>query len=285
LKNRYLSRLNGMLQITRPKVSIQSGLYTLLGVFLGSNAAYLLSPNALRAALVVFLVVSFSFAINDYMDRVSDKVNHPERPIPSGRISPHLASLLSAALAVSAISVALTLGMTLSIIVIFNIMISIIYSYYLKSTLLIGNVVIASLNASIPVFGGLAIGHLTRAIWILSLLGFLFTMAQEILFAIADQEGDAIVGINTIATCLGRAVALRFFQFFALSVVAVTIVFWILNLVPNRFLYAMVPSAILPLVGIVVVLDSRATKRNIHLAIRVIKFIRFVSFLPGIMLR
>ena len=283
--NRFISCLVGMIRITRPRVSIVAAIYTLLGVYLGSSITSLLSSTALRASLVVGLIVSFSFSINDYRDEASDNLNHPERPIPSGQVSPRIAFFLSLALALIAICVASTLGWLLVVIALLNIILSTLYSYYLKNTVLIGNGVIALLNASILVYGGLAIGKLTSAIWILSFLSFLFTLAQEIIFAIGDLEGDAKVGMHTTATYLGTENALHLFRFFALSIVVVTLVVWFLGWVPSRFLYAMAPCSILPLIGIVVMLSIRATTNNIRLAIRVIKFVRFFSLLPGVLLK
>ncbi len=285
LRSRILHRLIGMVQLTRPWVGVVAALYTLLGVYLGGNVRDLLSPTALRAGLVVGLVASFSFALNDYRDAISDSLNHPNRPIPSEQVSPRLASFLSLALALIAIGVVSTLGFLLIAIALFNIILSTLYSYYLKSTVLIGNSVIAFLNASILVYGGLAVGNLTPAIWILSLLAFLFSLAQEILLAVADQDGDAMVGICTTATYLGTRTALRLFQSFALSIVVVTIVVWFLGLAPSRFLYAMILCSILPLVGIVILLGKAATPSNIRLGIRVIILIRFFCLVPGVLLK
>jgi len=101
----------------------------------------------------------------------------------------------------------------------------------------------------------------------------------------ADQKGDSIAGVHTTATRLGVANAVRLFQFIALSMVVITIVIWYLGLVPNRFLYAMVPCSLPPLVGIGCLLIKRATDDNMLLAVRVIKVIHFCSLIPGVLLK
>ncbi len=285
LKTLSLNQLRGIIQITRPKVSIVAASYSLLGAYLSGNGRELLSSTVLRAALVVGLIVAFSFAINDYRDADTDRLNHPERPIPSGRVSYRIARILSLALALTALGIALTLGPLLTIIALFNTVLSTLYSYFLKSTVLIGNSVIAFLNASIVVYGSLAVGRLIPAIWIISLLTFLYSLAQEILFAVGDQEGDAKTGLRTTATYLGTTTSLRLFQLIALSFVVVAIGVWFLGLVPARYLFAMIPCSIFPLVGIVILLSRKVTDSSIHLSIRVIKFVRFFSLLPGILLK
>jgi geranylgeranylglycerol-phosphate geranylgeranyltransferase len=285
LKTLSLNQLRGIIQITRPKVSIVAASYSLLGAYLSGNGRELLSSTVLRAALVVGLIVAFSFAINDYRDADTDRLNHPERPIPSGRVSYRIARILSLALALTALGIALTLGPLLTIIALFNTVLSTLYSYFLKSTVLIGNTVIAFLNASIVIYGSLAVGRLIPAIWIISLLTFLYSLAQEILFAVGDQEGDAKTGLCTTATYLGTTTSLRLFQLIALSFVVGAIGVWFLGLVPARYLFAMIPCSIFPLVGIVILLSRSVTNSSIHLSIRVIKFVRFFSLLPGILLK
>jgi geranylgeranylglycerol-phosphate geranylgeranyltransferase len=285
LKTLSSNQLRGIIQITRPKVSIVAASYSLLGAYLSGNARELLSSTVLRAALVVGLVVAFSFAINDYRDAETDRLNHPERPIPSGRISYRIARILSLSLALTALGIALTLALLLTIIAFFNIILSTLYSYKLKSTVLIGNTVIALLNTSIVIYGSLAVGRLIPVIWIISLLTFLYSLAQEILFAVGDQEGDAKTGLCTTATYLGTTVTLRLFQLIALSFVIVAIGVWFLGLVPSSYLFAMMPCSIFPLLAIVILLSRNVTNSSIHLSIQLIKFVRFGSLLPGILLK
>ncbi len=285
LKTRALSKLVGIVQITRPKVSIVAALYTLMGAYLGGNATNLLSPTVLRAVLIVYLIVSFSFAINDYRDVSEDSLNHPERPIPSGIISRRIAGILSWILVLTALTLALTLGSFLIVIALLMIVLSTFYSYYLKNTVLLGNAVVALSNASIVVYGSLAVNKLIPAIWIISLLTFLYSIAQEILFAVGDREGDALAGKCTTATYLGTTHALYLFQFFAFNFIIVAIAVWFLGLAPDRFLYAMVPCSILPLLGIMILLSRKAANNHVYLAIRVIKFVRLFSLLPGVLLK
>ena len=48
-------------------------------------------PQVILGILVVFFFSAASNMFNDYIDRESDKKNHPERPIPSGRLKPKTA--------------------------------------------------------------------------------------------------------------------------------------------------------------------------------------------------
>jgi geranylgeranylglycerol-phosphate geranylgeranyltransferase len=275
----------GMLQITYPGTSILAALYTLLGVYFGSDISAFLSPPVLRAALVVALIVSYGFVINHYRDVDVDSLNNPGRPIPSGRISRHTAAIIALMLVICALTVVLTLNLLLIAIALLNIILSTLYSYYLKNTVLLGNATIAYLNASIVVYGNLVVGIPTHATLILCVLTFLYVLAQEILYTVQDRDGDAQIGLRTAATYLGTASSLYLFRLFALGFVVVALLVWFLGFAPDRYLYTVIPCSILPVIAIVYLVSTPVTDKTIGLARRVLIIVRILSFLPAILLK
>ena len=135
------------------------------GVYLGGGLSAVLSSAAIRAALAMCFIVASSFALNDVQDIVADQNNKPTRPIPSGKISRRYGIAISSAFAVAGIVVASTLGMTLAVFSVLLVVLSICYSYKLKSTPLFGNVLIGLMIASILIYGALAAGHVTLQYW------------------------------------------------------------------------------------------------------------------------
>jgi geranylgeranylglycerol-phosphate geranylgeranyltransferase len=80
----------------RPLTSLMIGLAVLASALIGVGS------NVKEYVLPVFLgfTVAFLFgiagnAINDYLDRETDKINHPDRPIPSGKLKPEQALFFS----------------------------------------------------------------------------------------------------------------------------------------------------------------------------------------------
>ncbi len=47
-----------------------------------------LNEKLIIAMIAVFFITSGSMGLNDYFDRDIDKKAHPDRPIPSGKITP-----------------------------------------------------------------------------------------------------------------------------------------------------------------------------------------------------
>ncbi|MDL5504003.1 MAG: UbiA family prenyltransferase, partial [Candidatus Methanoperedens sp.] len=81
--------MNPYLNIGRPLTSLMIGLAVFTSALIGAGS------DVGKYALPVFLgfAVAFLFgiagnAINDYFDYENDKINHPERPLPSGELKP-----------------------------------------------------------------------------------------------------------------------------------------------------------------------------------------------------
>jgi geranylgeranylglycerol-phosphate geranylgeranyltransferase len=104
--------------------------------------------DILIGAVVVFSFVAGGNSLNDYLDRDVDKVAHPERPVPSGRISPKTALWIAIATFVISIGSSLLLRNIESIaIVLAAIVVIILYEFKTKAMGLVGNLSIAFLTS------------------------------------------------------------------------------------------------------------------------------------------
>jgi geranylgeranylglycerol-phosphate geranylgeranyltransferase len=276
----------GLVQITRPHNCLGAALASLLGAYLTGGTAHLLAPSVMRAAIVVGLVVAACNVVNDYRDVAADRIDKPHRPIPSGRVSRRAAGGLALVLALTAFGVAWTLGpWPMAAIALATTVLGIGYSYYLKSTVLLGNGIVGLLSASTVIYGGLAAGGLTPQVTVASMLVSLFVFAREILKAIADRRGDVLAGVRTVATRFGTPASLRLFQILAIVFVVAALAPWFLHLAENRYLVAMVAGSVLPTVVIAILLGLRLTEGTIHLSLRVTKFLWFSSLFAMVMLK
>jgi geranylgeranylglycerol-phosphate geranylgeranyltransferase len=151
-------------------------------------------------ALPVFLgfVVAFLFgiagnAINDYFDYENDKINHPDRPIPSGILKPRQA--LNFSIIFFAISFLLSLllslisGYGVLLIVVIALVCQIAYEVRYKHEKLIGNMIIGTQTALAFVFGGVIVGK-SMITGIIAAAVFLSIVGREIVKDIEDVGGD-----------------------------------------------------------------------------------------------
>ncbi len=189
----------GYLTILRPPNLVMSFVGCLLGsaVALGSVSA-LLGPGslaiALQAAVIAVLFTAAGNTLNDYYDRETDRINHPERPIPSGQVTARGALAVAALLFAVTVPWSFLLRWELLIVVLVNLAFMVSYEVVFKQTGLRGNLLIAWLVASLFLFGGLALypGLLALlAVLVLALLAFLATLGREIIKDIQDVAGDS----------------------------------------------------------------------------------------------
>ncbi len=151
-----------------------------------------------------------SFALNDYMDIDTDRLNKKDRPLVKGTISPAFALYFSITSLVLSTAFAYLINMAVfAIALAFNI-IAIAYNWKLKDTPLLGNVYIA-LTMAIPfMFGNFVVSEeLSQTALVLAVLGFVAGLAREIIKSVQDMEGDIKArGSRTLPVIIGRRSAL-----------------------------------------------------------------------------
>lgn len=151
-------------------------------------------PLAL-AGIAALLFTGAGNAMNDYLDREIDRVNHPERPLPSGRLRPQDARFASAALfAFSVVTAALVHAAAFAFLLA-NLAVMVIYEVRFKARGGPGNLTIAYLVGSLFLFGGVTVfggtpDQLVR-ISSLAVLAAVSTLGREIVKDIQDVPGDA----------------------------------------------------------------------------------------------
>jgi geranylgeranylglycerol-phosphate geranylgeranyltransferase len=184
---------------------------TLLGAYLAAGVQLDTLARALDAAAVAFLLLAAGNVLNDRLDASVDALAQPTRPIPSGRVTPRAADLLFAALTVTGLVAAVPLGPPLVAFTGVIALLSAAYSWRLKNTVLVGNVLIATLSGCTVLYGALAVGGGDWT-WIWPAAGdiFFLMVAYEVIKCVQDHESDGDYGLRTISTVFGTRFALRF---------------------------------------------------------------------------
>lgn len=201
------NHLHGVIAITRPGNAIAAGGMTFIGAFVVRGFGVLDEASRIAivtAILVTVLAVSAGNSINDYFDREIDRINNPNRPIPSETVTPQKALWLSAVLFAVAFVLALTLPLLAGAIAIVNLVLLVAYSKIFKAFPGIGNLAIAYLSGSTFVIGGAAVGQVNGVILTFFVLAALSTVAREIIKDIEDIQGDREKGLQTLPIAIGE---------------------------------------------------------------------------------
>ena len=160
----------------------------------------------LLTVIVLMCMTSASFAIDDYWDVEQDLINHPERPLPSGDISPQKAWCATVILFVCAWTAAIPLGLYPLILVSLSILSLWNYSHLLTYSGILGNIIVAANDASLILLGSLVADRPWAMIYPIGFL-FCYILAKEIVWDIHDTEGDRAQGIVTVANSWGISTA------------------------------------------------------------------------------
>lgn len=142
------------------------------------------------ASLSVILVMLGGNAMNDLFDIESDRINHPARPLVTGKITINSAKISIVISFVASILIAVFFISYISgLLVILAELLLFSYEYSLKRSGLPGNIVISVLVGLIFIFGGIAVSHFYRMI-ILFFLATLSNVSRELIKDVEDMSGD-----------------------------------------------------------------------------------------------
>ena len=200
--------IKGLYKLSRPLSTLTGVLAVFLGGYVAGTGAW---DKIILAAVATLFVSASSNAWNDYRDIDIDRINQPQRPLPSGMVTPREALIFSVALAGLSIVLAAFINPTALVIAVTSNLLLYAYSVWLKSTVLLGNATVALISAMSPVFGGVAAGNARPSLWLGAII-FVGILGREVLKTLADYEGDKAHQVRTIATAIGpRAARTVFF--------------------------------------------------------------------------
>lgn len=186
----------GLFTITRPMNAVAAGLAAIVASLIATGT---LLPEALLLFAVVTLVTAGGNVINDYFDVEIDRLNRPDRPIPSGRVTLPAARAYALTLFLAGILVCFFINDLCLAIAVFNSILLTLYAARLKRTPLLGNVTVSYLAASMFLFGG-APGGIPGLLPVLpfAVMTFFAMLARELIKDGEDVEGDKASGAVTM---------------------------------------------------------------------------------------
>ncbi|HRQ15262.1 MAG TPA: geranylgeranylglycerol-phosphate geranylgeranyltransferase [Promineifilum sp.] len=208
--------IKGLYKLSRPLSTLTGVLAVVLGGYVAGTGAW---DKIALAALATLLAAASANAWNDYRDIDIDRINQPQRPLPSGMVSLRAALIFSIVLAALSIVLAALISPVALAIAAGSIILLYIYSVWLKSTILLGNATVALISALSPIFGGVAAGNVGPSLW-LGAIVFVGIFGREVLKTLADYEGDKAHDVRTISTAVGPRAARTIF-FFLLGATAI----------------------------------------------------------------
>jgi geranylgeranylglycerol-phosphate geranylgeranyltransferase len=193
--------IKGYWRIIRPVNSVVAGLAAALGYLVATGT---IIPSVILLMVIVILITGAGNTINDYFDLSIDRINRPERPLPSGTVTVTGALLFAGILFAAGILISLFTNIFCAFFAVFNSLLLIAYAKTLKTTPFLGNLSVAFLAGSIFLFGG-ALAGIPGIVnnSVIALITILAMLARELLKDAEDVPGDIAAGAKTIPVLYG----------------------------------------------------------------------------------
>lgn len=203
-ENNKIKLIRDFAQLFRLPVAIVAALAGCATIYALNSAASL--QQYLLTATILLCTHSAACAINDYWDVDKDRIDHPERPLPSGRLSSvavwwvALILFIGAALAAIPLGISCLILVTVSSILLWN------YSHILQQSGILANFIVATITAAVIFLGSLVVDRPLAMLYPTCFL-FFYILAKEIIWDLHDTAGDRSQGIVTIPNTWGKETA------------------------------------------------------------------------------
>lgn len=237
------------------------------GVLIGSSAA---------------LIGSGGNIINDILDLKTDKINRPDRPLPSGELTTKTATRLYIFCKLSGVFLASIAGILPAVIAGATSFALFFYSYSFKSIPLIGNITVALLTGLVFIFGASAVDNYDNALFPF-IFSFLINLIREIVKDIEDVPGDAKSGITTFPVVFGVPVSKKLISVLIVSLIIATFIPFFLEIYKIEYLIIITLSVNPALVLSLKSLTKASNQKDYSTISRNLKFIMFLGIFSILM--
>lgn len=253
-------KLSAYLQLLRP-LNVLIALLSIAAAVILASREPLDWRTIVLASIAGGLIAGGANAINDYYDVDIDRVNKKHRPLPRGTVHPSDALVLWLVASSAGVLINLLLNQEALIIALLSVFILYLYSAIFKRSVLVGNIVVAFMTGLAFIYGGVAAGHIDRAM-IPALFAFLINFARELVKDVEDIEGDAKEHANTFAVRHGARPPLVLATVILLALIATTLYPYLVNVYTLPYL-VMVLIVDVMLVYVIVSMWKDQTPKNL----------------------
>lgn len=270
----------GLYKLSRPLSTLTGALAVIMGGYVAGTGRW---GDITLAALATVMISSAANAWNDYLDIEIDRINQPQRPLPAGLVSPRAAWTFSLVLALLSLVLAAFIGWNAFIIAFLSNILLYFYSWKLKSTVLLGNMTVATISALSAIYGGVAAGNVRPSLWLAAVIA-VGILGREVLKTLADYEGDLRYQCRTIATVWGRRAARTVFYVLIGATLLVMMLPYLLDIYRPVYAYIVALGVYPVIVYIVVRVTRERTGRQLEKLSQLMKYdflVWFVAVLLG----
>lgn len=224
-----MKKIKGLFRLIRFELPLSAGVCVVMGQLLALGEFASVSQT-IYGSLSIFLISASILVSNDYFDVETDKINAPDRPIPSNLVSASEALLLSIILLLTGIILSYLISIETLICAICLSIIGFLYNRRFKKHGLLGNLLVSFSVGMTFIYGGLSVGlPLNKMVLFFAVIAALIDLGEEIAADAMDVKGDLLIKSNSLAIKYGKPVALKISGYIFFTVLLLTTIPFILN--------------------------------------------------------
>jgi geranylgeranylglycerol-phosphate geranylgeranyltransferase len=224
-----MKKLKGLYRLIRFELPLSAGICVVLGQIFALGEFAPLSLTLSGFLSVIFISASI-LVLNDYFDIETDKINAPERPIPSKLVSPLEALFLSMFLMLAGLLLSYLINLTVFLIALMLTMTGFLYNRFFKKSGLAGNLMVSISVGMTFIFGGATVGlPFHKIVVFFALIAALIDLGEEIAADSMDVKGDLLINSNSLAIKYGQTAALKISTTIFLFVIILSIIPFIMG--------------------------------------------------------
>jgi geranylgeranylglycerol-phosphate geranylgeranyltransferase len=230
------------------------------------------------ASLGGAFIGSGGMVINDILDVEIDRINKPERPIPSGAVDRYDAMMFYGALTGAGMIMIAYTTKPAFIIAFIAVPLIVLYSKVFKGTPLIGNVIVGALTGLAFIFGGAAVGNMKQSV-MPALFAFLINVGREVIKDMEDVEGDSKNGAATFPVIYGMRNASVAATIFLVAVIGSTVIPFVNGMYGIKYFVAVNAGVNIVLVYVLYSLWKDQSVKNLNFLSNILKWDMLVGLM------
>ena len=272
-----ISALKSFIQITRPINFVITFLSVIVAAAICVEGDYQVYKIIL-AAFSASLILSAGNIINDILDIETDKVSHPKRPLAAGKITVNQAKAEYVLLTVIALLLLFFINPQAFVIAITVTVLLFLYSYYFKTVLILGNIIVSILTGLVFIYGGVAVNNPLAAV-IPAVFAFLINLIREVVKDMQDVEGDLKQGVITFPGKFGFSSSKLLVAELTVLLILVTLYPFITRLYKIEFIILIMAVVNPLLVYNLKILFEDHSSSNLNKISNILKLIMFIGLI------
>ena len=224
-----MKKIKGLFRLIRFELPFSAGVCVVLGQLfaLGKFASI---TETIFGFLSVFFISASILVLNDYFDVETDKINAPERPLPSKMVTMSEALILSLALMIFGLIFSYLLNILTLLCTLILSIIGFLYNRKFKKSGLPGNLMVSFSVGMTFIYGGVSVGlPFNKIVWFFGVIAALIDLGEEIAADAMDMQGDTLIYSKSLAIKYGQPAALKVSSYLFFFVILLTSIPFILN--------------------------------------------------------